>query len=97
MRVLYCTDTYPPQMNGVSIVTALSVSGLARSGWECAVAAPRYPAAAHAAWNREGDAGEVFDFRARRADHAYGGGDRLLSTFASRRGRPGLTHRETSR
>jgi glycosyltransferase involved in cell wall biosynthesis len=43
MRVLYCTDTYPPQVNGVSIVTALSVSGLAKLGWECAVVAPRYP------------------------------------------------------
>jgi glycosyltransferase involved in cell wall biosynthesis len=49
MRVVYCTDTYPPQINGVSIVTALSVAGLARRGWECAVAAPRYPAAVHAA------------------------------------------------
>jgi glycosyltransferase involved in cell wall biosynthesis len=45
MRVLYCTDTYPPQINGVSIVTALSVSGLTRRGWECAVVAPRYPGA----------------------------------------------------
>jgi hypothetical protein len=26
MRVLYCTDTYPPQVNGVSVVTALSVA-----------------------------------------------------------------------
>ena len=50
MRVLYCTDTYPPQLNGVSIVTALSVAGLFRRGWECVVAAPRYPEAAHAAW-----------------------------------------------
>jgi phosphatidylinositol alpha 1,6-mannosyltransferase len=50
MRVLYCTDTYPPQVNGVSIVTALSVAGLARRGWECAVLAPRYPAETHAAW-----------------------------------------------
>jgi glycosyltransferase involved in cell wall biosynthesis len=48
MRVLYCTDTYPPQINGVSIVTALSVTGLARRGWECAVLAPRYPDADHA-------------------------------------------------
>ena len=32
MRVLYCTDTYPPQINGVSIVTALSVAGLRRRG-----------------------------------------------------------------
>ncbi len=43
MRILYCTDTYPPQMNGVSIVTAVSVEGLAGLGWECAVVAPRYP------------------------------------------------------
>ncbi len=43
-RVLYCTDTYPPQVNGVSIVTALSVTGLKARGWECAVVAPRYPA-----------------------------------------------------
>jgi phosphatidylinositol alpha 1,6-mannosyltransferase len=50
MRVLYCTDTYPPQVNGVSIVTALSVAGLARRGWECAVLAPRYPDASHAQW-----------------------------------------------
>ena len=55
MRVLYCTDTYPPQVNGVSIVTALSVAGLARRGWECAVLAPRYPAASHAQW----DAGAI--------------------------------------
>ena len=44
MRVLFCTDTYPPQVNGVSIVTALSVAGLAARGWDCAVVAPRYPA-----------------------------------------------------
>jgi phosphatidylinositol alpha 1,6-mannosyltransferase len=44
MRVLFCTDTYPPQVNGVSVVTALSVAGLAARGWECAVVAPRYPA-----------------------------------------------------
>jgi phosphatidylinositol alpha 1,6-mannosyltransferase len=43
MRVLYCTDTYPPQLNGVSVVTSLSVEGLARRGWECLVVAPRYP------------------------------------------------------
>jgi glycosyltransferase involved in cell wall biosynthesis len=44
MRILYCTDTYPPQVNGVSVVTALSVSGLHARGWSCAVVAPRYPA-----------------------------------------------------
>src|ERR1044071_9142299 len=43
-RVLYCTDTYPPQINGVSVVTALSVAGLRARGWQCAVVAPRYPA-----------------------------------------------------
>ena len=53
MRVLYCTDTYPPQVNGVSIVTALSVAGLTRLGWECAVVAPRYPAATHAEWGQD--------------------------------------------
>lgn len=42
-RVLYCTDTYPPQVNGVSVVTALSVEGLRARGWECVVIAPRYP------------------------------------------------------
>jgi len=46
MRVLFCTDTYPPQVNGVSVVTALSVSGLSARGWECAVVAPEYPATA---------------------------------------------------
>ena len=43
-RALYFTDTYPPQLNGVSVVTALSVAGLRERGWECAVVAPRYPA-----------------------------------------------------
>ena len=43
-RVLYCTDTYPPQVNGVSVVTALSVEGLLARGWEVTVIAPRYPA-----------------------------------------------------
>ena len=44
MRVLYCTDTYPPQVNGVSVVTALSLQGLQQRGWQCAVIAPKYPA-----------------------------------------------------
>jgi phosphatidylinositol alpha 1,6-mannosyltransferase len=43
-RLLVCTDTYPPQVNGVSVVTALSVSGLRERGWDVAVVAPRYPA-----------------------------------------------------
>lgn len=42
-RALYCTDTYPPQVNGVSVVTALSVQGLRQRGWEVEVIAPRYP------------------------------------------------------
>jgi len=41
-RLLFCTDTYPPQVNGVSVVTDLSVRGLAERGWECAVIGPRY-------------------------------------------------------
>lgn len=57
MRVLYCTDTYPPQVNGVSIVTAISIAGLTRLGWECAVAAPEYPAATHAIWNQFAESG----------------------------------------
>lgn len=44
MRILFCTDTYPPQVNGVSVVTALSVSGLRARGWDVEVIAPRYPA-----------------------------------------------------
>ncbi|HUX33623.1 MAG TPA: glycosyltransferase family 1 protein [Gemmatimonadaceae bacterium] len=48
-RVLFCTDTYPPQVNGVSVVTALSVRGLEARGWRTHVVAPRYPAAAYAA------------------------------------------------
>ncbi len=43
MRILFCTDTYPPQVNGVSVVTALSVTGLRARGWEVEVIAPRYP------------------------------------------------------
>lgn len=41
-RVLYCTDTYPPQVNGVSVVTALSVAGLQARGWDVGVVRPRY-------------------------------------------------------
>lgn len=43
-RVLYFTDTYPPQVNGVSVVTELSVNGLRNRGWDCMVIAPEYPA-----------------------------------------------------
>lgn len=57
MRVLYCTDTYPPQINGVSVVTELSVAGLAQRGWECAVVAPRYPSASDGEWRGDGPGG----------------------------------------
>ncbi len=43
MRALYFTDTYPPQVNGVSVVTHLSVQGQAARGWDVGVVAPRYP------------------------------------------------------
>lgn len=43
MRVVYCTDTYLPQVNGVSVVTDISVRGLMARGWEVEVIAPRYP------------------------------------------------------
>ena len=42
-RILYCTDTYPPQVNGVSVVTAISVAGMQERGWICGVVSPRYP------------------------------------------------------
>ncbi|NBW65867.1 glycosyltransferase family 1 protein, partial [bacterium] len=45
MRILYCTDTYLPQINGVSIVTALSVAGLRDRGWEVRIIGPAYPSA----------------------------------------------------
>ena len=42
-RILFCTDTYPPQVNGVSVVTAITVAGLQQRGWTCGVVSPRYP------------------------------------------------------
>ncbi|MHB8839507.1 MAG: glycosyltransferase, partial [Gemmatimonadaceae bacterium] len=47
MRVLHCTDTYPPQVNGVSVVTALAVDGLLERGVDVGLVAPSYPADAH--------------------------------------------------
>src|SRR5450830_1214368 len=43
MRILHCTDTYPPQVNGVSVVTALAVDGLLQRGVEVALVTPSYP------------------------------------------------------
>lgn len=54
-RLLVCTDTYPPQVNGVSVVTALSVSGLRDRGWDVAIVAPRYPAPRTHAFPAESD------------------------------------------
>jgi phosphatidylinositol alpha 1,6-mannosyltransferase len=42
-RILFCTDTYPPQVNGVSVVTARTVAGLRARGWRVGVISPRYP------------------------------------------------------
>jgi phosphatidylinositol alpha 1,6-mannosyltransferase len=42
-HVLFCTDTYPPQVNGVSVVTARTVAGLRARGWKVGVISPRYP------------------------------------------------------
>lgn len=44
IRVLYCTDTWAPQVNGVTVVTVRSLEGLMRRGWDAAVVAPAYPA-----------------------------------------------------
>src|SRR5262245_7783561 len=44
MRVLYCTDTFLPQVNGVTVVTDISARGLMDRGWEVEVIGPRYPA-----------------------------------------------------
>jgi glycosyltransferase involved in cell wall biosynthesis len=43
MRILHCTDTYPPQVNGVSVVTALAIDGLIERGVNVALVAPSYP------------------------------------------------------
>ena len=59
MRVLYCTDTYPPQVNGVSVVTALSIAGLDARGWDCAVVAPRYPASMRSTFGANGNGGTM--------------------------------------
>lgn len=59
LRVLYCTDTYPPQVNGVSVVTALSVDGLSYMGWDCGVVAPRYPSQWRDPFTRPGGGSHV--------------------------------------
>ncbi len=44
MRVLHCTDTYPPEVNGVSVVTALVVDGLLARGVNVGLVLPSHPA-----------------------------------------------------
>ena len=44
MRVLHCTDTYTPQVNGVSVVTALAVDGLIARGVTVGLVTPSYRA-----------------------------------------------------
>jgi glycosyltransferase involved in cell wall biosynthesis len=55
MRLLVCTDTYPPLINGVSVVTALTVDGLRRRGWECLVVTPASDD--HGTWHQNSDDG----------------------------------------
>lgn len=45
MRILYCTDTFLPEINGVTTVLATMRDGLRRRGHEVFIAAPGYPAA----------------------------------------------------
>ena len=59
MRILFCSDTYPPQVNGVSVVTALSVRGLAARGWTVGVVAPRYPVGTTDPFRDDGAAPDV--------------------------------------
>ena len=56
MRVLFCTDTYLPQMNGVSGRHIVSVEGLSARGWDLRRRrAPRIPVAA-TGWRLRGSA-----------------------------------------
>ena len=103
LRILFCTDTYPPQVNGVSVVTALSVSGLRQRGWSCGVVAPRYPRSAFDAFDalRFGDGEAEFHCSLpsvpfppypdlRLAAPLYGAVSRAIRQF-----RPQLVHCET--
>ena len=54
MRVLFCTDTYLPQMNGVSVVTAVSVEGLARAGWTDVMLIERAELTSGSSWHAAG-------------------------------------------
>jgi phosphatidylinositol alpha 1,6-mannosyltransferase len=103
MRVLYCTDTYPPQVNGVSVVTALSVAGLSERGWDCAVVAPNYPASMRSTFSAEGNGGTMELERTTLASIPMPGyaetrlcaPDYLAVARAVRRFAPDLVHCET--
>jgi len=47
MRILFASDTYVPQINGVSVVVAGAAAGMLARGWATDVVAPQYPALAH--------------------------------------------------
>jgi phosphatidylinositol alpha 1,6-mannosyltransferase len=99
-RVLYCTDTYPPQVNGVSVVTALSVAGLRARGWECRVIAPRYPdVLPHGPRHRPAEEDQTTDIPSvafppypdiRLAAPAYGRVERIVRAF-----KPDIVHSAT--
>ena len=103
MRVLYCTDTYPPQVNGVSVVTALSIAGLDARGWECAVVAPRYPATMRSTFGLDGIGGTMERERRTLASVPMPGypetrlcaPDYVAVSRAVRRFAPDLLHAET--
>lgn len=43
-RILVCSDTWLPQVNGVSIVAGRTLHGLRERGWTCGLIAPQYRA-----------------------------------------------------
>lgn len=101
-RILFCTDTYPPQVNGVSVVAALSVSGLQERGWDCAVIAPQYPAEPESTFTHVRLGGAVNDLTAIASVPLPGYPDIRLSAprygviaRAIERFRPDLVHCET--
>ena len=92
MRIGLVTDTYVPQVNGVSTIVRRSVDALERAGHEVAVVAPRYP---------EGDAAAAGELRVRSLPFppypairlslpSFGGVARFLEGF-----RPDLVHVHT--
>ena len=92
MRIGLVTDTYVPQVNGVSTIVRRSVDALERAGHDVAVVAPRYP---------EGEAAAAGELRVRSLPFppypairlslpSFGGVARFLDGF-----RPDLVHVHT--